>query len=230
MSFLTCWPSTALSFFHFYYYFFKADQSGSQSFWSGFSLFLLRLRQNSLLVHGTVPEKTRVPIFACCQPLGLISPFSSQRAPLFNFSYLLSHSPTPPCSASPRCSPRLPGPSVALSILDIGSAIRISTNTNILIYMERTEGDILSVTIGYNYHVSHLYSILQLLELFSHALSHLILLTMPRRRQLFIPSFPHRIFIEGLGKPRWLTQARFCPDVAYILDEKDTTFSILRLT
>lgn len=200
VSFLTCWPSTALSFFHLYFIF-KADQSGSQSLWSSFSLFLLRLRQNSL-IHGMVLEKTRIPVFACCQPLGLISPFSSQSAPLFNFSYLLSHSPTPPCSTSPCCSLRLHGPSVALSILDIGSAIRISTNTNILIYMELTEGDILSVTIGYNYHVSHLYSILQLLELFSHALSHLILLTMLRCRQLFIPSFTHRIFIEGLGKPR----------------------------
>lgn len=86
--------------------------------------------------------------------------------------------------------------------------------------MERTEGDILSVTIGYNYHVSHLYSILQLLELFSHALPHLILLTMLRCRQLFIHSFTHRIFIEGLGKPSWLRQAWFCPGGAYILDEK----------
>ncbi|XP_014387347.1 PREDICTED: neurotrimin isoform X4 [Myotis brandtii] len=45
--------------------------------------------------------------------------------------------------------------------------------------MECTEGDILPVTIGYNYHVSHLYSICQLRELFSHALPHLILLTTP---------------------------------------------------
>lgn len=54
----------------------------------------------------------------------------------------------------------LHGPSVPLNILDISLAIQISTNANILIYMECTEGDILSVTIGYNYHVSHLYSIL----------------------------------------------------------------------
>lgn len=63
--------------------------------------------------------------------------------------------------------------------------------------MERTEGDILSVTIGYNYHVSHLYSILQLLELFPHALSHSILLTVLRGRQLLLPSFTHQIFMGG---------------------------------
>lgn len=61
--------------------------------------------------------------------------------------------------------------------------------------MECTEGDILPVTIGYNYHVSHLYSICQLRGLFSHALPHLILLTMPEGRQLLIPSFPGQIFI-----------------------------------
>lgn len=54
--------------------------------------------------------------------------------------------------------------------------------------MECTEGDILPVTIGYNYHVSHLDSILQLLELFSRALPHLILLTVLGGRQLIIPS------------------------------------------
>jgi hypothetical protein len=64
--------------------------------------------------------------------------------------------------------------------------------------MEHTEGDILFVTIGYNYHVSHLYSILQLLELFPHALFHLILLTVLGGRQLFSHSFAHQIFIEGL--------------------------------
>lgn len=96
--------------------------------------------------------------------------------------------------------------------------------------MERTEGDILSVTIGYNYHVSHLYSILQLLELFSHALSHSILLTMLGCRQLLIPSLTRRIFIEGLGKPRCWRQAWFCPGGAYILDEKDVTFPVLWLT
>lgn len=95
--------------------------------------------------------------------------------------------------------------------------------------MECTEGDILSVTIGYNYHVSHLYSLLQLLELLSHASPHLVLLTRLGCRQLLIHSFTHQILIEGLGKPRWLRQAWFCPGAAYILDVIDATSCILQL-
>lgn len=66
--------------------------------------------------------------------------------------------------------------------------------------MECTEGDILPVTIGYNYHVSHLYSTCQFRELFSHALPHLILLTTPEGRQLLIHSFPGQIFIAVIKK------------------------------
>lgn len=75
----------------------------------------------------------------------------------------------------------------------------MSTDTGILIYMACTEGDILSVTIGYNYHVSHLYSILQLLELFSHASTPFESAYHAGMRQLFIHSFPHRIFMRGWG-------------------------------
>lgn len=102
----------------------------------------------------------------------------------------------------------LHGPSVPLSILGISLAFRISTNANILIYMECTEGDILSVTIGYNYHVSHLYSILQLLELFSHALPHLIILRVLRGRQIFFHSFTHQILIEGAGEAKMMKTGR----------------------
>lgn len=115
--------------------------------------------------------------------------------PTFSLFLVLSH--YLPLLISKFCSsPGWCSPSVPLSILDICSVVRITTNTNILIYMECTEGDILSVTIGYNYHVSHLYSSSQLLELFSQASSHLILLTVLGARQLFF----HSLFTKYLSR------------------------------
>lgn len=184
-----------------HHFFLSAAGRRTQDLWSNSSLFLPQAEWASSLGRSLERlYKALGPVSTCLHLPRSDVPTFYPKFPLTEL--LLTSIHHPPSSPRPCCYPGSHGPSVPLSILGIHSAIQVSTNTNILIYMECTEGDILSVTIGYNYHVSHLYSILQLLELFSHASPRLILLTRLGCRQLFIHSFTHRILIEGLGKPR----------------------------